>query len=84
MSFVVGDGGPFTPAPTFFVLASDRPDTPVCGRSMTTVWEAVVERVRQAQPRAFAGSTVMSGPMLFGLTDAGGMVLCFWWGGEEG
>ena len=71
MSFIVGTGGPFTPAPSFFVLASDKPDEPLCARSMTTVWEAVIERVRQARAGAFSGTTAVSGPPYFGLANPG-------------
>ena len=76
MSIIVGLGGPFTPAPSFYVLAADQPDEPVCGPSMTTVWEGVIERVRRATPGAFAPSTSVSGPLYFGLMDAGGTELC--------
>ena len=71
VSFIVGTGGPFTPAPSFFVLASDKPDEPLCARSMTTVWEAVIERVRQARAGAFSGTTAVSGPPYFGLANPG-------------
>ena len=75
VTFIVGAAGLLAPRPSFYVLATDRPDEPLCGRSVTMAWEGVVERVRRAAPGAFAGSTALSGPLYSGLADPGGMEL---------
>ena len=42
---IVGEGGAHWPAPTFRVLASDRPDEPLDGKSPTGAWNAALSRI---------------------------------------
>ena len=42
---IVGEGGLHWPAPTFRVLASDRPDEPLDAKSPTGAWNAALSRI---------------------------------------
>ena len=83
----MGEDGPHGPdIPSFYVLASDRPDEPLCGKSMSSAWEAAIQRIRRACPGAYAPDTVVSGPMHFGMADPGkgARLFAFTWGRGSG
>lgn len=42
---IVGEGGLHWPAPTFRVVASDRPDEPLDAKSPTGAWNAALSRI---------------------------------------
>ena len=87
VALVVGEDGPHGPdIPSFYVLASDRPDEPLCGKSMSSAWEAAIQRIRRACPGAYAPDTVVSGPMHFGMADPGkgARLFAFTWGRGSG
>lgn len=39
--FIVGERGTFWPQPTFMIVAADRSDEPVSGKSATAAWQQV-------------------------------------------
>ena len=71
---VVGQGGAFWPAPTFEVVAADRPDEPLVAKSCTGCWTAVLKRINgEIAARRAAGEdlppppkTAIAGPEYFG------------------
>jgi hypothetical protein len=73
---VVGAGGAHWPAPTFVIVAADRPDEPLAARSATGAWAAVLARIgsvieaRRAAGEALAPPprTQIAGPEYYGLT----------------
>ena len=73
---VIGEGGAHWPAPTFVVVAADRPDEPLAARSATGAWAAVLARIGEAIEVARAGGanlpppprTQVAGPEYYGLT----------------
>ena len=73
---VIGEGGAHWPAPTFVVVAADRPDEPLAARSATGAWAAVLARIGAAIEVARAGGanlpppprTQVAGPEYYGLT----------------
>eukprot|EP00240_Pyramimonas_obovata_P001655 CAMPEP_0118951962 /NCGR_PEP_ID=MMETSP1169-20130426/53981_1 /TAXON_ID=36882 /ORGANISM="Pyramimonas obovata, Strain CCMP722" /LENGTH=433 /DNA_ID=CAMNT_0006899111 /DNA_START=303 /DNA_END=1604 /DNA_ORIENTATION=+ len=70
-------GGKFHPEPTFRVVARDRPDEPLDGKSASACWKAVLVRLcTNIERRRAAGEnvsppprTAISGPDYFGFTD---------------
>jgi hypothetical protein len=71
---VQGYGGAYWPAPTFVVVAADRPREPLIARSCTGCWAAVLRRIgAETEARRAAGEvlppppkTVIAGPEFFG------------------
>lgn len=58
---VVGKGGQFWPAPTFIVVAMDRPNEPLVAKSCTGCWTGVRHKL-SPQNRLFFGSRSRSIP----------------------
>ncbi|KAK3284326.1 hypothetical protein CYMTET_8016 [Cymbomonas tetramitiformis] len=67
--------GKFHPAPTFRVLAMDRPDEPLDGKSATACWKAILDRInaeinerrRNGENLPAPPRTAIAGPEYFGL-----------------
>ncbi len=74
---VIGEGGMFWPAPTFRVVALDRPDEPLIAKSCTGCWTAVLKRINaEIEARRAAGEdlpppprTAIAGPEYFGFNQ---------------
>ena len=74
---VIGQGGMFWPAPTFRVVALDRPDEPLIAKSCTGCWTAVLKRINaEIEARRAAGEdlpppprTAIAGPEYFGFNQ---------------
>ena len=74
---VIGRGGAFWPAPTFRVVALDRPDEPLIAKSCTGCWTAVLKRINaEIEARRQAGEdlpppprTAIAGPEYFGFNQ---------------
>ncbi|KAI8102867.1 hypothetical protein M9434_005659 [Picochlorum sp. BPE23] len=74
---VIGRGGTFWPAPTFRVVALDRPDEPLIAKSCTGCWTAVLKRINaEIEARRAAGEdlpppprTAIAGPEYFGFNQ---------------
>lgn len=74
---VIGRGGAFWPAPTFRVVALDRPDEPLIAKSCTGCWTAVLKRINaEIEARRSAGEdlpppprTAIAGPEYFGFNQ---------------
>lgn len=70
-------GGKFRPAPTFRIVASDRPDEPLDGKSATSCWNMVLARINGEIERRRADGedlpappkTAIAGPEYFGLNQ---------------
>ena len=67
--------GRFAPGPTFRVVAADRPNEPLEGKTPSEPWTAVRARVNAAYAAANQPipKTRISGPHFFGLTKAEGV-----------
>ena len=70
-STIMSGTGPLGADPSYVVLAADRLDQPLVGTTPDEAWQAAVERVRAADPGAFAPGARVSGAGLYGLTDPG-------------
>jgi len=58
---IIGLGGAYWPAPTFVIVAGDRPDEPLAARSATAAWGAVLARVRLAVELHAASAAAAAG-----------------------
>ena len=75
---VIGKGGQFWPAPTFRVVALDRPDEPLIAKSCTGCWTGILKRINaEIEARRQAGEdlppppkTAIAGPEYFGFNQA--------------
>ncbi|KAK9905576.1 hypothetical protein WJX75_002376 [Coccomyxa subellipsoidea] len=73
---ILGQEGPHWPAPTFRIVAADRPDEVLDAKSPTGAWNAVLSRINsEIEARRSAGEdlppppkTAIAGPEYFGLT----------------
>ena len=74
---VVGEGGRFWPAPTFQIVALDRPDEAFDGKSPTGCWNAVLRRINgeilrrieDGENLARPPKTAIAGPEYFGFNN---------------
>lgn len=74
---VVGEGGRFWPAPTFQIIALDRPDEAFDGKSPTGCWNAVLRRINgeilrrieDGENLARPPKTAIAGPEYFGFNN---------------
>jgi hypothetical protein len=74
---VVGRGGAYWPAPTFVVVALDRPQEPLTAKSCTGCWTGVLKRINgEIERRRAAGEdlpppprTAIAGPEYFGFNQ---------------
>jgi len=74
---VLGPEGEFWPAPTFKVVALDRPDEPLIAKSCTGCWTAVLKRINAViEAKRAAGEdlpppprTAIAGPEYFGFNQ---------------
>ncbi|PRW21070.1 Transforming growth factor beta regulator 1 [Chlorella sorokiniana] len=74
---IIGEGGQFWPAPTFKVVALDRPDEPLIAKSCTGCWTGILKRINaEIEARRRAGEdlppppkTAIAGPEYFGLNQ---------------
>lgn len=74
---VLGEEGQYWPAPTFQVVAFDRPDEPLIAKSCTGCWSAALRRINsEIEARRNAGEdlppppkTAIAGPEYFGLNQ---------------
>ena len=74
---VLGSEGDFWPAPTFKVVALDRPDEPLIAKSCTGCWTAVLKRINAViEAKRAAGEdlpppprTAIAGPEYFGFNQ---------------
>ncbi|KAL4451372.1 hypothetical protein ABPG77_009444 [Micractinium sp. CCAP 211/92] len=75
--YIIGKGGQFWPQPTFKVVALDRPDEPLIGKSCTGCWTGILKRINaEIEARRRAGEalppppkTAIAGPEYFGLNQ---------------
>jgi hypothetical protein len=75
--YIIGRGGQHWPAPTYKVVALDRPDEPLIAKSCTGCWSAVLRRINaEIEARRRAGEdlppppkTAIAGPEYFGLNQ---------------
>lgn len=75
--YIEGRTGQYWPAPTFKVVALDRPDEPLIAKSCTGCWTAVLKRINaEIEARRKAGEdlppppkTAIAGPEYFGLNQ---------------
>jgi hypothetical protein len=75
--FIVGKGGEHWPAPTFKVVALDRPEEPLIAKSCTGCWTGILKRINaEIEARRKAGEdlppppkTAIAGPEYFGLNQ---------------
>ncbi|KAK2075880.1 hypothetical protein QBZ16_001622 [Prototheca wickerhamii] len=75
--YVLGESGEFWPAPTFSVVARDRPEAPLTAKSCTGCWTAVLRRINgEIEARRAAGEalppppkTAIAGPEYFGFNQ---------------
>lgn len=73
--YIVGEGGQYYPKPTFRIVAADRPEEPLEGRSCTACWTGILHRINgEINRRREAGEdlpppprTAIAGPEYFGL-----------------
>ena len=73
--FIIGEGGQYWPKPTFRIVAADRPQEPLEGRSCTACWTGILHRINsEINRRREAGEdlpppprTAIAGPEYFGL-----------------
>lgn len=74
---IIGEGGMYWPAPTFRVVAADRPAEPLFAKSCTGCWTQVLKRINaEIEARRRAGEdlppppkTAIAGPEYFGLNQ---------------
>jgi len=74
---IVGQGGKFWPAPTFQIVADDRPEEPFYGKSATACWSAILKRINNEIDRRIKEGedlppppkTAIAGPEYFGLNQ---------------
>ena len=72
---IVGEGGRYWPAPTFTIVALDRPNELIEGKSATGCWNAILKRVNneildrieKGQDLPRPPKTAIAGPEYFGL-----------------
>jgi hypothetical protein len=75
--FIVGKGGEYWPAPTFKVVALDRPEEPLIAKSCTGCWTGILKRINaEIEARRKAGEdlppppkTAIAGPEYFGMNQ---------------
>lgn len=75
--YVVGQGGKYWPAPTFKVVALDRPEEPIIAKSCTGCWTGILKRINaEIEARRRAGEdlppppkTAIAGPEYFGFNQ---------------
>ena len=74
---IVGAGGPHWPAPSFRVVALDRPEEPLVSKSATGCWTQILRRINaEIEARRAEGEdlppppkTAIAGPEYFGLNQ---------------
>ena len=74
---IIGEGGKFWPAPTFSIVAPDRLDEPLYGKSATACWTQILKRInaeierrrREGEDLPPPPKTAIAGPEYFGLNQ---------------